>query len=853
MFDYKRVAQWLENRPKWMSFAFNDLQSDKDITSSIIDDYSKICIAEISGDEIPKIEINTDGFDSTSTDDSFSIISISDVKNVNAIDETAEIQFKANGLTVIYGKNGSGKSGYVRTLYNACGSKTKINIKQNIYKQKTNHNPTCILKISNIAEPVHCDLSLNGNSTINGVHFFDSNISQEYIGDSREASFEPKIFTILSNLAAIADNVRLNLSNEKNSLNQNRIIFPPEIIDNDLIKKIQQIDAKSDISDFEVNWNDFENKNLLALEKLILEESSIKKIEKVNGVLQRVEYLNKYVNNIDKFLKSDVQHSILSTLEQIKSDYEQIQIIDNSFKSNSDQIDSLSISIKSWKKLWELAREYTAEISDYSPSIGVSTCPLCHQNLDDSILKRFNTVDQYVNSRINSDLIIHKQQFQDKVKLDFELLSDQILTLAISACEFNTETSLSINNELEFASRYIIRIKSLSLQKNDLSLEIADFNFEEIINAIECHLLELNTELSNLKSLLVEDKRAELKKTIDDLKSRKFVYDSLEQIKERIQIFHKIEEFDKSIKLTATNTITTFTNSLSEELLTKEYEARFNNELAALTGNIVKVKLIQAKSGKGRVPFKIVVTNNDGEVFFPNEILSEGEKKSVSLAAFIADALNGDQNGPLIFDDPISSLDYDYEALTVSRLVNLAKNRQVIVFTHRLSMSFSLISACEDQSVNCSELSIISQGNIKGIPGKEILGGKNVRGRINDLVNNGLPSLSKIPLNDPSYLIIQKGLCSEFRNIVEKSIEEILMCEIVKRYERDIRSTNVLRLTKITENDCIIVDKMMTKYSYYGHSQPDETPCIPIDFLDLEKDFTDFKSWVSESKKRILS
>ena len=56
------------------------------------------------------------------------------------------------------------------------------------------------------------------------------------------------------------------------------------------------------------------------------------------------------------------------------------------------------------------------------------------------------------------------------------------------------------------------------------------------------------------------------------------------------------------------------------------------------------------------------------------------------LQFFLADVQGRPNNTPFIFDDPISSLDQDFEEATVNRLIKLCETRQVIVFTHRLSM-----------------------------------------------------------------------------------------------------------------------------------------------------------------------
>lgn len=89
--------------------------------------------------------------------------------------------------------------------------------------------------------------------------------------------------------------------------------------------------------------------------------------------------------------------------------------------------------------------------------------------------------------------------------------------------------------------------------------------------------------------------------------------------------------------------------------------------------------------GKGVITFGLdLVDAKPG--YTPEAILSEGETRIVALAAFLADTTGSNQLAPFIFDDPISSLDQDFEERVVARLIELSNTRQVIIFTHRLSL-----------------------------------------------------------------------------------------------------------------------------------------------------------------------
>lgn len=69
--------------------------------------------------------------------DPIKLCSVHAVENVNAIYSGSTLPFSHSGITLIYGENGSGKSGYTRILKNACFAKhVEPEILSNVYKNQ---------------------------------------------------------------------------------------------------------------------------------------------------------------------------------------------------------------------------------------------------------------------------------------------------------------------------------------------------------------------------------------------------------------------------------------------------------------------------------------------------------------------------------------------------------------------------------------------------------------------------------------------------------------------------------------------------------------------------------------------
>lgn len=60
----------------------------------------------------------------------------------------------------------------------------------------------------------------------------------------------------------------------------------------------------------------------------------------------------------------------------------------------------------------------------------------------------------------------------------------------------------------------------------------------------------------------------------------------------------------------------------------------------------------------------------------------EGELRTVSLSAFLSDVAGSGDGSAIRFDDPMNSLDQEYQIGVAKRLAKEARTRQMIVFTH---------------------------------------------------------------------------------------------------------------------------------------------------------------------------
>ncbi len=177
--------------------------------------------------------------------------------------------------------------------------------------------------------------------------------------------------------------------------------------------------------------------------------------------------------------------------------------------------------------------------------------------------------------------------------------------------------------------------------------------------------------------------------------------------------------------------------------------------------------------------------------------------------------------------------------------MSLSATRQVIIFTHRLSL-VSLVDAVTEKwnkmpgmpSVKPALTSLRRLDKVAGIvataSARDLKPESAVRGLIDNTITRLKKHQERAEVDD--YETLGKSACSDFRVIVEKTIEHILLADVVGRFRRAINTQGKLhKIAKVTNEDCVFIDDLMTRYSVFEHAQSDEksSGTLELDVFEL--------------------
>ncbi len=363
---------------------------------------------------------------------------------------------------------------------------------------------------------------------------------------------------------------------------------------------------------------------------------------------------------------------------------------------------------------------------------------------------------------------------------------------------------------------------------------------------------ELKLKATEFEQAKVPDKLAGLKSERDELAAQSKLNARKNDVLGEIARLKKLNALNQCIGDVDTYSISRTSTELTKAYVTKALCDRFKDELGRLGLNNLQVQLAPAGSERGvmyhRVEFKSKKSVNVAEV------VSEGEYRCIALAGFLAELATAPIKSALVFDHPVSSLDHIWREAVAHRLVEEAKERQVIVFTHDMVFLLLLVEQCETANIQPTQAHLLrtSSGTGEAQDGPPWLAAK-VKDRVGVLKTKFQQAEKLSKEADPAmYEAFACDLYGRLRETWERSVEELLLNDSVRRFRRSIETNRLKKLSDIKSEDIEFVEAAMTKCSKYlrGHDKAvaiNEPMPAPA---ELKADIENLENWVSAMRKR---
>lgn len=856
----KDILEWSQNRPAWQRDALRRLVLAGELSEEDISNLSEICkskhgLAEprkatpLAAEHIP---------DHGAGPGQVTLQSIFHHRGVNALAEGQTLKFDP-ALTVVYGDNAAGKTGYIRILKSACRARRTEDILGNVVSGAAPHKPVVAIKYKVGAEEAPREWAGDGeDESISRVSVFDSQCAAVYLTEKTDVAFRPFGLDVFDKLVQACKSVRSRLESEQRALNSGAswVFEAPEgTAVARLLAGLSSLTKPEDVNTLATLAPDEEAR--LALLEKSLRDLQANDPEKLARQLTlsagRVRALAQHLKGVESALSADAVIAAFEARTQEGRTAEEAQRLRTTAFPEGMLTGTGS---ERWSSLWQAARQFSEEAAYPDQSFPVTRngarCVLCQQDLDHVAIHRLQQFEAFVTSATEREL----REAREKVERLAKTFNDLKTTSTVVE-----ETSNEIRIEHEVLADGITNFLAVSEARRRAVVEALSSGREVASGLPEIVAVgqdadglagQLDERIKALRDSSNEQQKQSLTAEVQELRARVLLAKNEQQVLADIERRKKHAAYGQCIEDTKTQGITQKSTAVTKTAVSQRLKASFKDELGRLAFRHIEVELKEAGGAEGVLYHKLILTHAPG-VELPR-VVSEGEQRCLSIAAFFAELSTADDSSGIVFDDPVSSLDYKWREGVACRLVEEARTRQVIVFTHDIVFLLLLKQFSEKMGIEQLDQHVrqLSQG--AGVCAEELPWvALKVSKRISHL-KKLLQDAEKLH-RDGHQSAYEKdaGLIYGYlREAWERGLEEVLLGGVVERYRPGVQTQQVAQIADITTEDCNAVESAMTKCSKWlpGHDQAAAARAEIPEPPALRADIEALETWVSGIRRR---
>ena len=847
---FAELLTWSAQRPAWQKDALRRLMQNSSLDDADIESLLKLCLdPKLPHDPLSEAHVATQA----AVGGPISVLRIENPTGINALAADQKLEFTKDGITIIYGDNGSGKSGYVRVLKHACRSRDRA-VKilpdvegSGVVKQSAN----IVFARGNDEDAFAWRPDLPAHADLSSVSIFDSRSANIHVEKTNAVAYIPQPMQVLEALANACDKIKEKLdakAQEIASKTPLAIKSPQLSKDTAAGAFVHGLSAKSNVTQLDLlaKLTDAELQRLSTLE-IDLAQDSKKAVAKITDQKSRFDdgtaRLKELVeaSSDDSFSKRDSLKIDLDTKAEAA-------------KLASDALFAASplpdVGKLIWEKLWEAARKYSDDVAYPEKKFPQATvdddlCVLCQQPLGQEAVERRMTFEHFVKGSTKADEDAAKKTYGDAIsrgsaarpKLkDIRQLANMISTEIGNVDLSNAVRKCGIRAAWRLRA-YVKGMKAPGAEENFPQAEVVAM------------AIQLTTRISQLSADHSSPEHLALKNEYLELKERKALAPLLADIKAEIERLKEIETIAAAAKDIAKRSVTTKNKELSDKLVTNALHGRFSREIEKLKLSRMPIELRKIKDQNAVSYFQVCLVEKPNEQV--GDIFSEGEHRCVALAVFLAELVTSKQYSSIVFDDPMSSLDHIHRKAVAARLVEEAAHRQVIVFTHDLTFLFELRREAKSKLRPIQYQTVCRKQNRPGfIEGELPMKAKSawqLGQSLRSELKQAKPHFDQWP--DARRTIFSKGIIEQLRESWDQGIADFVF-PVLGRFDNTIKGNSLFKLAVLSEEDVKTVTTARGRLSEELHSSAETLNTETVTHAELIAEVVKLETWLTSIAQR---
>ena len=784
------LIHWANEQQHWVRGIVRDILATRQPASdSTIDGFYEACLVErdLRKGDIPSVPLLSVEDDRDEITEKLLIRAIRDVENVNRLAPDQEIEFNSR-LTVLFGENATGKSGYVRILKRAAAVRSAEDILPDIRATEAPGPPRAILEYQMGSTEAVIDWTGEaGVRPITRTSVFDARAMAFHVDDDLTYVYTPRDLALFQYAHQAIKAVSERLARARNDARSGANPFLESFQQGSAVySKIESLSAATDLAQLKALAviTEEEEGQLQSLRDTVEALKPMIVQSRLEVTQSDRDLYDDVFNTADSICKVDWANYNALTDKAREEEERYLESTQKAFKGT----DIPAVLSETWREFIAAGEAYLSDLGRPDYPHADDNCIYCRQDLGEAALELVQKYREYSNNALKVALDEAREEVRTAGKDVSELRSEKVVEKTRQKIAA-TPTGAEPPNIVTAAAAFLEELPPI-VGKVSAGQRVDGGVFFDRAAKLRDKAKVARQEADSLIGSLQKQGRererelAERSTKLRDLEDRLVLKELLPLLRKHVEKARWAQRAETIIRERfppLLRSLTTQSKVASEDLLNQDFERLFREECAALRAPVVRLEF----PGRRGKPARRKSLAADHRL---SEVLSEGEQKVIALSDFLAEAAIRAGSAPILFDDPVTSLDYKRLKYIVDRLYELSAEHQIIVFTHNIWFATALLARFEKIPDNCSYFSVdLGENNLTGI----ITGGRHprwdtpgkLRPRINELIQNAGP------ISGEARQALVESAYSVLRSWCETVTEQDLLCGVTQRYQPKVMMT----------------------------------------------------------------
>jgi hypothetical protein len=338
---------------------------------------------------------------------SVSLTAIKDVAAVNNLAPTQILTFAPNGITVVFGDNAAGKSGYARILKRACRARHSEAILSNVYGEPatTAASATFCYTVGGAPQPSEARKDTGSSQpqphpVLSAISVFDADCAAVHLKTKNEVAFRPFGLDVPDELADACKRVKAVLDAEKLQLEKARhAVFstPPWTASTAVGRSLAVLTHSSDVRKLKTlaTLSEHEEARLIRLTEDLSKNPTSAAEQRLKA--ERIKRLGDTLTTIATRTGEAAFERLLALHQNASAKRAAARLAAQDLFA-ADALPQIGGEV--WRNLWEAARRYSTEIvypdTPFPPDGTDKLCVLCQQPLSAEAAGRMKRFESFI-------------------------------------------------------------------------------------------------------------------------------------------------------------------------------------------------------------------------------------------------------------------------------------------------------------------------------------------------------------------------------------------------------------------------------------------------------------------------